>query len=469
MICAIFRSLRPAAFVALTFIALTAPAAAQTPPTSGADLLEWEVVGQPFDEWDLWPDADDIAFAGDTAVYTPAGEGLHALHPGGETWTLRYQYIRSGSLYVTSTGTLFTIEQDMLRSTDGGYTWGDYLPQVHAVIELPSDALVASQDGYGVARSTDGGASWTNHGGGTPLFNALFARGFAYAPPSPKRVEGVLVTVGVGGAAYSRDEGQTWASSNLLGEFGYRGYYVVYSAHDDTLYAVINGEPGDGGSPLGLVWASADGETWELRGRIPTGGDESPGQVVAAPDGVLWAILPGDVSGRVFPSGHVSGQVYASGDGGRTWGSRGWPDGEALVGNGVRLSRLRLGPQGRLWLAVVGWPNGPDYTGAVLRTAAPVTAAAAPGALGEPGVELGAPYPNPSGGSVTLPLRLDRATEVRVVAYDALGRAVRVLHEGPLTAGHHRLALGVDLPAGVYVVRATSDGFDTSQRLTLVE
>ncbi len=84
-------------------------------------------------------------------------------------------------------------------------------------------------------------------------------------------------------------------------------------------------------------------------------------------------------------------------------------------------------------------------------------------------VALGAPYPNPSSGSVVVPLVLGTATEARVVVFDVLGRRVATLAEGHLEAGRHDLALDAAvLPAGVYLVRATSDGFTASWRLTLV-
>lgn len=64
-------------------------------------------------------------------------------------------------------------------------------------------------------------------------------------------------------------------------------------------------------------------------------------------------------------------------------------------------------------------------------------------------------YPNPARGSATVALSLAEASEVRVAVYDVLGRAVAVLHEGPLAAGEHALAFeAAGLPAGIYLIRA---------------
>jgi predicted outer membrane repeat protein len=96
----------------------------------------------------------------------------------------------------------------------------------------------------------------------------------------------------------------------------------------------------------------------------------------------------------------------------------------------------------------------------------PVSTEGAPSAGGE--LTLSA-YPNPSRGAVTLALDVPGTDRVRVALYDVLGREVAVLHDGPLAAGSHRLAFdGADLPTGVYLVRATGDGFDAAQRVTVV-
>ena len=81
--------------------------------------------------------------------------------------------------------------------------------------------------------------------------------------------------------------------------------------------------------------------------------------------------------------------------------------------------------------------------------------------------QLLAPYPNPSGDNVTVPLEVERAADVRVSVVDVLGREVAVLHEGPLPAGAHRLALGERLPAGLYVVRATGAGHAAMRRIVV--
>lgn len=79
-------------------------------------------------------------------------------------------------------------------------------------------------------------------------------------------------------------------------------------------------------------------------------------------------------------------------------------------------------------------------------------------------------FPNPFRSQARLELALAEArAHVAVEAFDVLGRRVAVLHEGLLAAGRHALALdAAGLPAGVYLVRASGDGLDLAQRVTLL-
>jgi hypothetical protein len=84
------------------------------------------------------------------------------------------------------------------------------------------------------------------------------------------------------------------------------------------------------------------------------------------------------------------------------------------------------------------------------------------------GYALSEVYPNPSRGRASLTLELAAAQAVRIEVYDALGRRVAVVHDGALEAGAHALTLdGAHLPAGLYVVRATGEGFTATRRVVL--
>lgn len=76
--------------------------------------------------------------------------------------------------------------------------------------------------------------------------------------------------------------------------------------------------------------------------------------------------------------------------------------------------------------------------------------------------------PNPARGPVGLALTLGTPANVEVSVFDALGRHVALLHEGPLAAGTHTLAWDGDAAPGVYVVRATASGETVSLPVTVV-
>ena len=75
--------------------------------------------------------------------------------------------------------------------------------------------------------------------------------------------------------------------------------------------------------------------------------------------------------------------------------------------------------------------------------------------------------PNPSAGASSVAVSLSSPASVRVVVVDALGRAVAVLHEGPLSVGETRLSVPASLPAGVYAVVAEGAGGAAVARLVV--
>ena len=82
-----------------------------------------------------------------------------------------------------------------------------------------------------------------------------------------------------------------------------------------------------------------------------------------------------------------------------------------------------------------------------------------------PPLRLSAPRPNPFAASSRLELTVDEPSDVTVAVYDALGRRVAVLHEGPLRASTYTLRVDAgDLPPGLYLVRATDGRGHTATR-----
>ena len=87
-------------------------------------------------------------------------------------------------------------------------------------------------------------------------------------------------------------------------------------------------------------------------------------------------------------------------------------------------------------------------------------------AAGERG--LSAVSPNPVSGRATLSLRTSSAGPVTVAVYDALGREVARVHDGPVGTDETFTVDVSRLPAGVYVVRASGADVQSTRRFTVV-
>jgi hypothetical protein len=92
--------------------------------------------------------------------------------------------------------------------------------------------------------------------------------------------------------------------------------------------------------------------------------------------------------------------------------------------------------------------------------------AASPSAFAFVGV-----YPNPARTSATAMLRTSEGlTDVSVKVYDALGREVATLHDGPLAANTHHFGLAVTgLPPGLYVITARTGTTVESRRIVVLD
>ena len=103
------------------------------------------------------------------------------------------------------------------------------------------------------------------------------------------------------------------------------------------------------------------------------------------------------------------------------------------------------------------------YTNGLIVASAPAPGAAVALTVG----------PNPTAGALTIEARVDGGT-VRVDVLDVLGRTVRVLADGPQAPGMRRLAwdgrdaAGQRVPAGVYVVRLTTEAQTQTRTVTVV-
>jgi hypothetical protein len=120
----------------------------------------------------------------------------------------------------------------------------------------------------------------------------------------------------------------------------------------------------------------------------------------------------------------------------------------------------------------------PDGIGAWIDTGSPspMTYNVGVGAAPAPRLtfDLGAPAPNPFNPYTRFELALPAAEPVRVAIFDVHGRRVRVLLDGPMPAGRHRLSWdgadsrGRPMPSGVYWIRLVGASGERVARAVLV-
>ena len=87
------------------------------------------------------------------------------------------------------------------------------------------------------------------------------------------------------------------------------------------------------------------------------------------------------------------------------------------------------------------------------------------------GFDLTAAYPNPFGPAANFTLRVEHAQDVTVALFDALGRQVQTIYDGPMASGERRVFTidAAGLPSGVYVYRALGDGVSAAQRIVIAQ
>jgi hypothetical protein len=162
--------------------------------------------------------------------------------------------------------------------------------------------------------------------------------------------------------------------------------------------------------------------------------------------------------------------------GGRVLLQFGAPASGALDGATLVLDRHDVSFEA--WAPFVTAVRGPHGVIPFVRDGDRIVSADPTDAAGPPGaghrVELEDIVPNPFNPGATLRLRLESAAAVRLRLFDARGRLVRTLHDGPLAAGRHALVWdGADergraRASGVYLAEMSAAGLRQTRKLVLV-
>jgi hypothetical protein len=216
----------------------------------------------------------------------------------------------------------------LFRSDDRGESWRE----LETILELPSqptwsfpprpwtshvrwiapsphdgDLLLVGIELGGLMRSTDGGATWQDHRPGAQRD----VHSLAWHP----HVEGRAYEAGGGGAALSRDWGETWQEADDGRDRHYTWSVVVDPDDPELWYVSASTGPFAAhgrGDPQARIYRRRAGEPWHpLSGGLPEPLPAMPYALVAA-------------NGRLF-AGLADGQIWESTDRGDSWVARTTP------------------------------------------------------------------------------------------------------------------------------------------------
>lgn len=286
------------------------------------------------------PDTVIAVFAGGLG-----GGAVWVTTDGGTTWTDRTGTLPAnplravaydGSRLLVGGGQLFGSQfVGLYESSDLGVTWtalhdGTWPLRVVTGIALDPndpDVILASTDGAGINRSTDGGATWEIGVGGS---SNLATQSVRFAPGSSSDV---LLGVSSLGVYRSVDGGDTFvASANGISELS------LFSIHANPTDPVELAAAFQGNNNGGVLTSADGGITW-IAEPVPATRYK---RVRFSPDGTLYALSSGPTS--VAPEG-----LYRRGGDG-VWTNLG-PDQGPLFESELGVIRFSVNDPDKIWLA----------------------------------------------------------------------------------------------------------------------
>jgi endonuclease I len=270
---------------------------------------------------------------------------------------------------------------------------------------------------------------------------------------------------GVEGTGYNREHAwpSSWSGGELLPK--YSDLFTIYPTDN-----FVNNQRGN--DPYGEVAAPS----WTSLNGSRKGSCSYPGY--SGPSFEPIDEYKGDFARTFF---YVTVRYYTEDS---AWSSSAMTDGADILPWAVRLlldwheadpvDRKELERNGTVY-AMQGNRNPfidrPEFAD-LMYQAAGVDDGDAPGASA---IALSQSAPNPAARSATIRFALPAAADVRLSVYDAAGRLVRVLAEGPFAPGEHEVswdgrdAAGRPVASGVYFLRLTGPGVAASRKLTLLK
>ncbi|NTU86104.1 MAG: hypothetical protein HGA45_43385, partial [Chloroflexales bacterium] len=293
-------------------LAVVAPAPASRAATAAdPGTARWRFAGLPGHKVNaiaVAPDDPLLLYAGTGTGMEPATQRIYRSSNGTDSWTAVYTEPQADhnaiAIDPSDSRVVYVGESyEVLKTVDGGQSWAK-LPAIgaagHTAIAIdpaqPRTVYVGMEYGWGVFKSTNGGASWRN-----PL-SSVYVTSLAISPTSTATIfagsrdyiSGASF-INAGGVHRSRDGGASWTkvltNSAVLS-------LLIDPRDPRALYAGTEGD--------GILKSIDGGDTWAA---ISAG--------LAHP--VVPALAMSPTSSQVLYAGTWGGGAYKSRDGGASW------------------------------------------------------------------------------------------------------------------------------------------------------
>ncbi len=335
----------------------------------------------------------------------------------GKTWTLQYTYPGPGA-----------------TDFDAIYFWDD-----QNGIAMGDPPLYPASSRFFIARTTNGGALWTQDTTGVPVVTNQYGFNMDFAVTGNHFWFGSTNGQGLGDTTvqhiigHSSDRGLTWETINAPPTFG--NPFVAFS---DSLNGIIMGFNGH------IARTTNGGKNWQMRYNGI---------------GFQAGFLKG--TGTVWSGG---GHLFRSNDYGTSWADQGQAANPGITGFSVVNANCV-------------WACGFDYLVLRTNTGGGATSvqefknqSSSPSSF-----NLEQNYPNPFNPTTSIKYRVDNAQRIRLVIYDEVGREIRVLLDENQTEGWHlanwngRNNSGEVVSTGVYFYRIEGSTETETKRMIMLK
>ena len=367
-------------------------------------------------------------------------------------------------------GTLFVgLDQGggVARTTDAGASWNAVNNGLKGstlrALTASAGNIFAGDYGEGVFRSTDNGENWTAVNNGVDL-------GIRVLVTSDSHLYAGLTASGV---FVSTDNGINWIHANVGMDYG--GSVRSLAVADTVVLAVTLG---------GVFCSTNNGENWMrlnngltntlvyatgITGAAFLAGTSGGGIFRSTDNGSVWTPVSSGLTDtanmavltfafhdtRIF-AGTTKG-IFLSDNGGLSWTS---------ANSGLTTQRVNA-----LFVFGSSMFAGTENGGVWVRPLTEFVTTVEPGeGDGVGGFRIERNYPNPFNPRTTIKYELPKSSEVRLSVYDVLGREVEVLVNEIRDAGVHEVKFdGSGLSSGLYFYRLQAGDFVATSRLLFLK